>query len=126
MPFPPRRGSDRAEDGGRPIALEDVTEAEIVGDLVDPDRLARGLSPGWRVIADVAPFDDEPLVEVLRVRRGPRDPELNLKPVESTDPDGPIACYERRPDSRRDHVGTSGSLEAAVRAATNWVHQRTG
>lgn len=120
-----RRGLDPADEGGRVDTLADVPETETVGDLVDPDLLARELPPGWRVVADVAPFDDEPLVEVLRFRRSPGDPELLLKPVETTSPGGPVACYERRADGRRSRLATPDSLEAAVRAATNWAHQRT-
>lgn len=121
----PRRGPDPVDEGGRADTLADVPETETVGDLVDLDSLARDLPPGWGVVADVAPFDDEPLVEVLRFRRGPADPELLLKPVETTSPGGPVACYERRPDGRRDRIATTDSLEAAVRAATNWTHQRS-
>lgn len=126
MPDRSRRRVEPADDGDGAPALADVSETETVGDLVDPDSLARDLPPGWRVVADVAPFDDEPLVEVLRLRRGPADPELLLKPVEALAPDGRIACYERRPGGRRHRIGTPDSLEAAVRAATNWARQRTG
>lgn len=125
MPDRPRRERDPADEGSGAIALDDVSETETVGDLVDLDSLARGLPPGWGVVADVAPFDDEPLVEVLRVRRSPDDPELLLKPVDTTSPDGSVACYERRSDGRRSRLATPDSLEAAVRAATNWAHQRT-
>lgn len=125
MPDRTREGLDGAGEGGGATALEDVSETETVGDLVDLDSLARELPPGWGVVADVAPFDDEPLVEVLRLRRGPGDPALVLKPVEATTPDGPVACYERRPDGRRSRIATPDSLAAAVRAATNWAHQRT-
>lgn len=125
MPDRPRRGLYPADDSGGAVALDDVSETETVGDLVDLDSLARGLPPGWGVVADVAPFDDEPLVEVLRLRRSPADPELLLKPVDTTSPDGPIVCYERRPDGRRNRIATPDTLESAVRAATNWAHQRT-
>lgn len=49
-----------------------------------------------------------------------------MKPVELSTPDGRVECYERRVDGSRKRIATTDSLEAAVRAATNWAHQRTG
>ena len=126
MPYRSRRGLDRTDEDAGATTLADVPETETVGDLVDLDALARELPPGWGVVANVAKFGDEPLVEVLRFRRSPADPELLLKPVETTAPDGPVECYERRPGRGRTRIATPDSLQAAIRAATNWAHQRTG
>lgn len=105
--------------------LAAVLEVETVGDVVDVRELARRLPGGWGVVAEVAPFDDEPLTEALLIRRSPEDPRLLLKPAEMTDPEGPIEFYERRGDGRTALLSTADSLRAALRGAINWAHQRT-
>ena len=105
--------------------LDEVSEVETIGDVVDVAEFSRRLPDGWSVRVEVIPFGDHPLTEALQVRRNTDDPRLLLKPVEMTEPQGEIECYERRRlAGGRERILSTDSLEAAVRAATNWVHQR--
>lgn len=120
---PGGRAEPNPGDGG----LDGVSEVETVGDVVDVAAFGRRLPGGWGVGIEVVPFEDEPLAEVLVFRRSAEDPRLLLKPVEMADPRGRVECFERRRfEGRRDRILATDSLEAALRAATNWVHQRRG
>lgn len=105
--------------------LGDITETETISDVVDVDEFTRRLPAGWGVTADVVPFGDEPLTEALLLRRSPEDPKLLLKPAEMANPSGRVEFYEREAGGDRERVLATDSLGDAVRAATNWVHQRT-
>lgn len=119
--------SDRTEPSTGDGGLGGVSETETIGDVVDVTAFGRRLPGGWGVGIEVVPFDDEPLAEVLVVRRSSEDSRLLLKPVEVADPWGEVECFERRRfEGRRDRILETDSLEAALRAATNWVHQRSG
>lgn len=119
--------SDSPEPGPGDDSLDGVPETETIGDVVDAAAFGRRLPGGWGVGVEVLPFDDEPLAEVLVVRRCSEDPRLLLKPVEMADPWGKVECLERRRfEGARERILATDSLEAALRAATNWVHQRSG
>lgn len=123
-------GSESESDGDALLGtsatdLDDVSEVETIGDVVDVAELSRRLPGGWSVGVEVIPFGDEPLTEALLFRRNLDDPRLLLKPVEMVEPHGRIECYERRRlAGGREQILSTDSLEEAVRAATNWVHQR--
>lgn len=119
---PNDRPESSIDDGG----LTGVSQTETVGDVVDVAAFGRRLPGGWGVGVEAIPFDDEPLAEVLVLRRCSEDPRLLLKPVEMADPWGRFECFERRRfEGSRDRILATDSLEAALRAATNWVHQRS-
>lgn len=106
--------------------LDSVTKLETITDLVDIDDLADRLPGGWTVAPNMVQFKGEDLEETLLVRRGADDPLLVLKPTEMTDPSGEIEFYERRhATSARTLQLTAESLDEALRAAVNWVHQRS-
>lgn len=108
-------------DGG----LASVSETETIGDVVDVREFSRRLPGGWGAVAEVAPFEGEPLTEGLLLTRSPEDPRLLLKPAELSAPTGPIEFYERGSGGRDERILTTDSLREALRAATNWAHQRT-
>ena len=118
---------ETAEEGASDAdpGLTSVSETETVGDVVDVRAFARRLPGGWGVVAEVVPFDDEPLTEVLLLRRSPEDPRLLLKPAELSDPEGPVEFYVRRVDRSTELLLTVDSLREGLRAAINWAHQRT-
>lgn len=119
--------SDSPEPSPEDDGLDGVSETETIGDVVDVAAFGRRLPGGWGVGVEVLPFDDEPLAEVLVVRRSSEDSRLVLKPVEMADPWGKVECFERRRfEGARERILATDSLEAALRAATNWVHQRSG
>lgn len=125
-------GSRHAGGLGRPprgvdaAGLDDVTEVETVGDLVDLDSLGRRLPGGWRVTADVLQFGEGGLCEGLVFRRSADDPSLTLRPARLDAPDGEVVLYERRtPRAERQPTGSADSLEEALRAAVNWTHARS-
>lgn len=111
--------------GADAVALDAVSEEETIGDVVDVAAFARRLPSGWNAVAEVVQFRDEPLAEALIVRRNLDDPRLLLKPVELTEPRGSVECFERRRIAGgRERIMSTDSIEAAVRAATNWAHQQ--
>lgn len=111
--------------GATAADLDAVTEVETVGDVVDVAAFSRRLPSGWSAGVEVVQFRDEPLEEALIVRRNLDDPRLLLKPVELTEPRGTVECFERRRIAGgREQIMSTDSIEAAVRAATNWAHQQ--
>lgn len=113
----------RTSDGDSGLAT--VPETETIGDVVDVRAFSRRLPGGWGVVAEVVPFDGEPLTEVLLLRRSPEDPRLLLKPAELSDPQGSVEFHERRVSGSTELLLTTDSLREALRAAINWAHQRT-
>lgn len=106
--------------------LDSVTKLETITDVVDLDDLAGRLPGGWSVSPDMVQFEDGDLEETLLVRRGADDPQLVLKPTEMTDPTGEIEFYERRHvTAARTRRLIAESLDEALMAAVNWVHQRS-
>ena len=123
-------GAERESEGDvRPVAatadLDAVSEVETIGDVVDVAAFSRRLPSGWSAGVEVVQFRDEPLAEALLVRRNLDDPRLLLKPVELAEPRGSVECFERRRVAGgRERIMSTDSIEAAVRAATNWAHQQ--
>ena len=117
--------TDEGEASGGDPGLAAVPETETIGDVVDVRAFARRLPGGWSVVAEVVPFDDEPLTEALLLRRSPEDPRLLLKPAALSDPKGPVEFHERRAEGSTELVLTADSLREALRTAINWAHQRT-
>lgn len=105
--------------------LDAVTKLETITDLVDADALEERLPGGWTVTANMVQFGDEDLEDTLLFRRGADDPQLVVKPADMTEPAGEIEFYERpHATASRELSVTAESLESALRAAINWVHQK--
>lgn len=125
------RNRRRLEPAGEPAAvverpLEGVTEQETVSDVVDVAAFSSRLPPGWGASVEVVQSGADPLAEAIVIERSVEDPQLLLVPAEMSTPSGRVEFYEQwRFDGGRKHLLTTESLSEAVRAAMNWVHQRT-
>lgn len=129
QPGSDREQPDRAggDDRASTELLGGIRRSETIADRVDFESLRSELPDDWGVTPDLVQFGSEPIAEALRFRRTRTDPQLVLKPADSTEPGGEIQFYERsEARAPRRRTMTVESLTEALRVAVNRVHQFEG
>lgn len=100
----------------RGSALERVSTATTMRNVVDADAIAEETPPKWSVLHDVVTYGVDSLTDVLVFRHGPTRQDLVVMPERNTEPEGEISFYHADRTKGARHLLSIGadSLTAAL------------
>jgi len=109
----------------RGAALEGVSTATTMRNVVDADALAEETPTKWSVRHDVVTYGADPLTDVLVFRHGPTRQDLVVMPERNTRPEGEISFYhaDRTKGARHLLSISADSLTAALSYVLDRIEQ---
>ena len=109
----------------RESALESVSTATTMRNVVDADAIADRTPPKWSVLHDVVTYGTDSLTDVLVFRHGPTRQDLVVMPERNTEPEGEISFYHADRTKGARHLLSIGadSLTAALRYVLDRIEQ---
>lgn len=101
----------------RGSALEGVSTATTMRNVVDADAIAERTPPSWSVLHDVVTYGADSLTDVLVFRHRPTRQDLVVMPERNTRPEGEISFYHADRTRGARHLLSIGadSLTGALR-----------
>ncbi|TKX75921.1 hypothetical protein EXE46_02140 [Halorubrum sp. GN11_10-6_MGM] len=106
----------------REAALESVSTATTMRNVVDADALADETPEKWSVVHDVVTYGSSPLTDVLVFRHGPSRQDLVMLPERNTRPEGEISFYHADRTRGARHLLSIGA--DSLTAALSYVLER--
>ena len=106
----------------RDSALESVSTATTMRNVVDADAIADRTPPKWSVLHDVVTYGTDSLTDVLVFRHGPTRQDLVVMPERNTEPEGEISFYHADRTKGARHLLSIGA--DSLTAALSYVLER--